>query len=211
MYGCESWTVKKTECQSWCFWIVVLEKTLKSPLDSKDIKLVNPKGKHPWLFIGRTDTEAKVPILWPPDAKTHRKDWWQEEDGAAEDEMVGWHHQLIGREFEQTLGDSKGQGSLVRCNLQGGKELETRLRDRTTAMRTYCIAQGTLLSALWWPKWEGNMADSLCCTPDTNTTLYSNYTPIKNNKKNLNYSWPKSSHKTLLSWTKRNIEKGGKT
>ena len=180
MYGCESWTVKKTECQSWCFWIVVLEKTLKSPLDSKDIKLVNPKGKHPWLFIGRTDTEAKVPILWPPDAKTHRKDWRQEEDGAAEDEMVGWHHQLIGREFEQTLGDSKGQGSLVRCNLRGGKELETQLRDRTTAMRTYCAAQelySVLCGDLNGKEVQKGgdrcicMAGSFCCTAETNTAL----------------------------------------
>ena len=70
MYGCESWTVKKTECQSWCFWIVVLEKTLKSPLDSKDIKLVNPKGNQLWIFTGRTDGEAEAPVLWPPDRKS---------------------------------------------------------------------------------------------------------------------------------------------
>ena len=165
MYGCESWTIKKAECQRidafelWCW-----RRLLKSPLDSKEIKPVNPKGNHPSLFIGRTDTEAKVPILWPLDAKSWLigkdpdagKDWRQEENGVAEDEMVGWHHQLIGHEFEQAPGDSKGQGSLVCCNLWGGKEIEIRLRDWTTAMRTSCIAQGTLLSTLWGPKWEGS-------------------------------------------------------
>ena len=97
-----------------CFWTVVLEKTLESPLDYKESKPVNPKGNQPWIFIERTDVEA--PILWLPDAKSHLtrkdsdagKDWGHEEKRATEDEMVGWHHQLNGREFEQTLGDSKG-------------------------------------------------------------------------------------------------------
>ena len=94
---------------------MVLDKTLESPLDSKEIKPVNPKGNQLWIFIGRTDAEAEAPILWPPDAKSRLirkdpdagKDWGQEEKGAMEDEMVGWHHQLNGHEFEQTPGDSK--------------------------------------------------------------------------------------------------------
>ena len=109
----ESW-----EPKNWCFWSV-LEKTLESPLDCK-IKPVNPKGSQSWIFIGRTDAEAETPILWPPDVKkcligkdsNAGKDWRQEEKGMTEDEMVGWHHWLIGHEFEQTPGDSEGQGSL---------------------------------------------------------------------------------------------------
>ena len=98
----ESWAPK-----NWCFWTVVLEKTLDSPLDCKEIKPVNPKGNQPWIFIGKTDVEAEAPILWPPDVKSiigkdpHAgKDWRQEEKGTTEDEMVGWHHWLDGREFE---------------------------------------------------------------------------------------------------------------
>ena len=95
---CEkSWAPK-----NWCFWTVVLEKTLESPLDCKEIKPVNPKGNQSWIFIGRTDAEAEAPVLWPPDAKNWLigkdpgagKDWRQEEKGTTEDEMVGWHHQL---------------------------------------------------------------------------------------------------------------------
>ena len=86
--------------ENWCFWMVVLEKTLESPLDCKEIKAVNPKGNQPWIFFGRTDAEAEAPILWPPDVKSWLiikdldagKDWRQEEKGKTEDEMVGWHH-----------------------------------------------------------------------------------------------------------------------
>ena len=103
------------------FWIVVLEKTLESPLDSKETKPVNLKGNQPWIFIGRTDAEAEAPILWPPDAKSQliwkhpdaRKDWRQKEKGEAEVETVRPHHRLSGHEFEQTPGDSEGQGSLA--------------------------------------------------------------------------------------------------
>ena len=113
-----------------CFWIVVLEKTLEGPLDFKEIKPVNPKGNQPGVFIGRTDAESKAPILCPPDAKCWLfgkdpdagKDWRQKEKGMIEDEMVGWHHQLNGHEFEQTVGDSEGQGSLVCCSSWGHKE-----------------------------------------------------------------------------------------
>ena len=93
----ESWVL-----MNWCFWTVVLEKILESPLDCK-IKPVNPKGNQPWIFTERTDAEAEVPILWPPDAKNwltgKDPDWGQEEKGTTEDEMVGWHHQLNGHEF----------------------------------------------------------------------------------------------------------------
>ena len=106
---------------NWCLWILVLEKTLKSPLDYKEIKPVNPKGNQPWIFIGRTNAEA--PILRPPDEKGRliRKDpdagkgWRQEEKGMTEDEVVGWLHWLNGHEFEQIPGDREGQGSLTCC------------------------------------------------------------------------------------------------
>ena len=99
----ESWAPKNQ-----CFWTVVLEKTLESLLDSKEIQLVHPKGNQSWIFTGRTNAEAEAPILWPPDVKNWLiwkdpnagKDWNQEEKGRTEDEMVGWHHQLNGHEFE---------------------------------------------------------------------------------------------------------------
>ena len=126
---------KHKEQRSWCFPIVVLEKTLESPLDWKKIKAVNPKGNQPWIFIGRTDTEAEAPTLWPPSEKSQLtgkdsdagKDWGQEK-GAAENEMVGWCHRLDGHEFEQTLGDSEGQRSLVCCS-PWGHRVWTRLND----------------------------------------------------------------------------------
>ena len=114
----EGWVLK-----NWYFQIVVLEKTLESPLDCKELKLVNPKGNQPWIFIERTDAEAEAPILWPPEAKSRHigkdpdagKDWRQNK-GAAEDEMIIQYHGLNGREFEQTPGDSKEQGSLAFCS-----------------------------------------------------------------------------------------------
>ena len=94
--------------KNWSFWIVVLEKTLESPLDYKEIQPVHPKGDQSWVFIGRTDVEAETPVLWPPDVKSWLtgkdpdagKDWRQEEKGTTEDEMVGWHQQLNGHESE---------------------------------------------------------------------------------------------------------------
>ena len=116
VYRCESWTIKKPERQR----IVVLEKTLENPLDSKKIKPVNPKGNQAWIVIGRTDTEDETPILWPPDVKDWLigkdpdagKDWGQKEKGATKDEMVRWHHWLSGHELEQIWGASEGQGGL---------------------------------------------------------------------------------------------------
>ena len=122
MFGCESWDHKEGwVLKNWCFWTVVLEKTLESPLDIKVIKPVHPKGDQSWIFTGRTDAEAEAPILWPPDAKSWliRKDpdagedSTQEEKGLTEDEMAGWHHRLDGHEFEQALGDGDQQGSLA--------------------------------------------------------------------------------------------------
>ena len=129
MYGCERWTINWAP-KNWCFWNVVLEKTLESPLDCKEIKPVNPKGNQSWIFIGRSDTEAETPILWPPDAKNWLigkdsdagKNWRQEEKGMTEDEMVGWHHQLYGHGFEQAVAAGYGHGSLACCSPWGHKE-----------------------------------------------------------------------------------------
>ena len=117
---------------NWCFWTVVLERTLESPLDCKEIKPVNPKGNQSWIFIGRTDAEAEAPILWPPDVKNWLngkdpdagKDWRQEEKGTTEDEMAGWHHWLDRHEFEQAPGVGDGQGSLACCSPWGRNESE---------------------------------------------------------------------------------------
>ena len=113
-----------------CFWTVVLEKILESPLHCKEIQPVHPKGNQSWILIGRTDAEADAPILWPPDAKlwlTRKdpdagKDWGQEEKGTTEDEMVALHHWLNRHEFEQATGDGKGQGSLACCSPWGYKK-----------------------------------------------------------------------------------------
>ena len=115
--------------KNWCYWTVVLEKTLESPLDSKEIQPAHPKDES-WVFIGRTDVEAETPILWPPDVKSWlswkdpdaRKDWGQEKKGMTEDEMVGWHHWLNGHGFGWTLGVSDEQGGLVCCGSWGHKE-----------------------------------------------------------------------------------------
>ena len=121
----EGWAPK-----NWCFPTVVLEKTLESPLDCKEIKPVHPKGKQSWIFIGRTYAEAEAPILWQPDEKSRLtwkdpdagKDWRQEEKGMTEDEMVGWHHRLDRHEFEQAPGVNHGQGGLACCSPWGRKE-----------------------------------------------------------------------------------------
>ena len=121
----EGWALK-----NWCFWTVVLEKTLESPLDCKEIHPVHPKGDQSWVFIGRIDVEVETPIVWPPDAKSWLiwkdpnagKDWGHEEKKMTEDEMVGWHHRLYGHEFEQALEVGEGQGGLVCCGPWGRKE-----------------------------------------------------------------------------------------
>ena len=121
----ESWVLK-----NWCFWTVVLEKTLESLMACKEIQPVHPKGDQSWVFIGRTDVEAETPILWPPDAKSWLiwkdpdagKDWGQEEKGVTEDEMGGWHHRLNEHGFGWTPGVGDGQGGLACCSSWGHKE-----------------------------------------------------------------------------------------
>ena len=150
----ESWAPK-----NWCFWTVVLEKTLKSPLGHKEIKLVNPKGNQSWIFIGRTGAEVEAPVLWPPDAKNWLigndpdagKDWRQEEKGMTEDEMVGWHHWLNGHEFEQALGVGDGQGSLVCCSPWGGKESDMPEQLNWTELHIY-VPTWKNLTSTWWMK-----------------------------------------------------------
>ena len=136
--------------KNWCFQTVMLKKTFESPWNRKEIKPVNPIRNQPWIFIGRIDAEAEAPVLRPPDAKSRLigkdpdagKDWGQEKR-VTEDEVVWWHHWLSGHEFEQTLGDSEGQGSLVCCSSWGHKE--TQLSDWTTTttirkkvVKVYC-------------------------------------------------------------------------
>ena len=124
----ENWVPK-----NWCFWTVVFEKTLESPLDRKEIQPVHPKWNQSWIFIGRTDAETATPILWPADVKNWLigkdpdagKDWRREEKGTTEDTMVGWHHQLDGHEFGQAPGVGDGQGGLVCCSPWGCKGSDT--------------------------------------------------------------------------------------
>ena len=123
MYGCESWTIEKSwASKNLCFWTVVLVKTLENPLNSKESQPVHPKGNQSWIFIGKTDAEARAPVLWPPDSKSWllgKRPWCWEGlraggEGAAEDEMVGWHW-LDGQGFEQAPGDGDGWRNLVCC------------------------------------------------------------------------------------------------
>ena len=133
----ESWALK-----NWCSWTVVLEKTLESPLDCKEIHAI---GNQSSVFTERTDAEAEAPILWPPDAKNWLigkdpeagKDWRQEEKGTREDEMAGWHHWLDGLGLEQALGVSDGQGSLVCCSPWGRRESDTTERLSWTALSQF--------------------------------------------------------------------------
>ena len=135
MYGCESWVINKEGWapKNWHFRTVVLEKILESPLYSKEIIPVDPKGNQTSIFIGRTGAEAEAPILWLPDGNMWLtgkdpdagNNWEQEEKRATEDEMFGWHHWLNGHELEQTQGDSDGQRSLACCSSWGLKESNT--------------------------------------------------------------------------------------
>ena len=139
----ESWALK-----NWCFWTVVLEKTLESPLDCKEIQPVHSEGDQPRDFFGRNDAEAETPVLWPPHAKSWLigrdsdagRDWGQEEKGMTEDEMAGWHHRLNGCESEWTPGDGDGQGGLVCCNSWGRKESDTTERLNWTELN----------ASTWW-------------------------------------------------------------
>ena len=137
----ESWVLK-----NWCFWTVVLEKTLESPLDCKEIQPVSPKGDQPWIFIGRTDAEAGAPVFWQPDMKSQiigkapdpGKNWRQMKKREAEDEMVRCHHRLHVHKFVQTPGNSEGQGSLVCYSPWDHKQSDTteRLNNDTKVLFT---------------------------------------------------------------------------
>ena len=146
MYGCKSWTIKKAQCQRldafklWCW-----RRLLKSPFDCMEIKPINPKGNQPWIFIGKTDTEAEAPILWPHDVKDQLigndpdawKDWEQEEKRATENEMFEWHHWLNGHEFEQIPGNSKRQENW-HAAVHGFAKSQTWLHDWTTTKLSPC-------------------------------------------------------------------------
>ena len=144
MYGCESWDCEDSWApKNWCFWTVVLEKSLESPLDCKEIQPVHSKRDQSWLFFGRNDAKAETPILWQPHAKSWLivkdsdagRDWRQEEKGTTEDEMAGWHHRLDGHEFGWTPGAGDGQGGLACCNSWGRKESDTTERLNWTELK----------------------------------------------------------------------------
>ena len=142
----ESWAPK-----NWCFWTVVLEKTLESLMDWKEMQTVHSKGDQSWVFFGRNDAKAETPVLWPPHAKSWLigkdsdagRDWRQEEKGITEDEMVGWHHWLDRRGFGWTPGVGDGQGGLACCDSWGRKELDT------TEQLNWTKLQPTNLLSLW--------------------------------------------------------------
>ena len=185
----EGWALK-----NWCFWTVVLEKTLESSLDSKKIKPVSPKGNQPWILTGRIDAETEAPVLWPPDVKSWLigkdpdtgKDGRQEEKGMTEDETVGWYHGFSGHEFQPNSRRFWRTGKPRDPPFMGSQRVG---QDRVTeqqqcikqmASGTNCPAQGTLLNSLWSlnvkeiPK-RGDIhvhtVDSLCYIAETNTTL----------------------------------------
>ena len=146
----ESWALK-----NWCFWTVVLEKTLESPLDCKEVQSVHPKGDQSWVFIGRTDAEAETPILWLFHEKNWLiekdsdagKDWGQEEKGTTEDEMPGCHYQLDGQEFEWTPGVGDGQGGLVCWDSWGRKDSDTTERLNWTELTVLEIMRPSWLKS----------------------------------------------------------------
>ena len=148
----EGWTPK-----NWCFRTVLLEKTLESPADSKEIRPVNLTGNQLWIFTEGTDAETEGPILWPLDEKSRftgkdpdaGKDWGQKEKGATEDEIVGWYHYVNGHEFKQTLGDGEGQGSLACCSPWGCKDTTERLSNSNNLcfyISTYLLTHQNILS-----------------------------------------------------------------
>ena len=147
----ESWALN-----NWCFWTVVLEKTLESPLKCSERKPVHPKGNQPWIFTGRTDAEAETPTLWPPDAKNWLigkdldagKDWRQEKKGTTEDEMAGWHHRLNGHEFEKSPGVGDGQGSLACCSPWGRKESDTTVTELNWSLTVNVVEMESVIH-LW--------------------------------------------------------------
>ena len=163
MYGCESWIIKKAEhrridaFQLWCWRI------FESPLDWKEIKPVNTKGNQSWIFIGRMDAEAETPVLWPPDVKnwlTEKepdvgKEWRQGDKGMTEDEMAGWHRQLVGHEFEPAPEVADGQGSLACCRSWGCKESDVTEWLKWTELNwTDCLLTARHKARKWWKSRE---------------------------------------------------------
>ena len=166
----EGWTLK-----NWCFWTVVLEKTLESPLDCKEIQPVHSGGDQPWDFFGRNDAKAETPVLWPPHAKSWLigkdsdagRDWGQEEKGTTEDEMPGWHHWLDGHESEWTPEVGDGQGGLVCCNSWGRRESDTteQLNWTETMTQVYSYTNGRIICAIMLFNGEFTIcpSKSFCC------------------------------------------------
>ena len=156
----ESWAPK-----NWCFWTVVLEKTLESPLDCKEIQPVHPKRDQSWVFTGRTGVEAETPILWPPDGKCWLTGPWCLErlraggEGMAEGGMVGWHHRLNGQGFGWTLGVGDGQGGLACCGSWGRKESDMTERLNWTEGHYLISVKGMILSGFQiWVTWSHSYA-----------------------------------------------------
>ena len=157
--GCHDLSFLNVEPKNWCFWTVVLEKTLESPLDCKEIQPVHSKGDQSWDFFGRNDVEAETPILWPPDVKNWLiwkdpnagRDWGQEEKGTTEDEIAGWHHRLDAHEFGWTPGFGDGHGGLVCCNSWSRKELHMTERLKWTELNIsmYVCTTASLSIHLW--------------------------------------------------------------
>ena len=157
IYGCESCPVKNAEQQELCFWTVVLEKTLESPLDCKGIQPINPKGNQPWIFTGRTDAQPEAPMLRPSDAKNWLirkhpdagKDWRREEKGVTEGEMVGWHHRCNIHEFEQAPGKLVMDREAWHAAVHGLAKSQTWLSDWTEL--NWLTYSGNLLYTSWKP------------------------------------------------------------
>ena len=153
----ESWALK-----NWCFWTVVLAKTLESPLDCKEIQPVHSKGDQPWVFFGRNDAKAEIPVLWPPHAKSWLigkvsdpgRYWGQEKKGTTEDEMAGWQHRLDGHDFEWTLGVGDGQGGLESVAVHGVTKNQTQLSDWIELDWLILYYQDTILSRHGYLTWK---------------------------------------------------------
>ena len=149
----ESWVPK-----NWCLWTVVLEKTLESPLDCKEIQPVHSEGDQPWDFFGRNDAKAETWVLWPPHAKSWLigkdsdagRNWGQKEKGTTEDEMAGWHHQLDDRKFEWTPGDDEGQGGPVCCDSWGHKESDMTEQLNWTELKDHIQSKAFLSYSVAW-------------------------------------------------------------
>ena len=209
----ESWVPK-----NWCFWTVVLQKTLESPLDCKETQPVHPEGDQSWVFNGRADVEAEMPILWPPDAKSWLiwkdpdagKDWEQEEKGTTEDEMVGWHHRLNGHGFGWTPAVGDEQGGLACCGSWGHNDSDWTEWLNWNELMCVCILQPLKLPWVGLP-WWCNDKESACYAGDMGWIPVSGRSPGEGNGNPLQYSclgnpmgrgaWWAIVHVVAKSWT----------